>query len=134
MAKLDNSQIISHTDLPDDVDKLITKAANKAVKKAAKNNGGSRCDVCNRTLANPAGLASHKKATKCGVISENQKLLATATLAAKATAKVISPKTEKVQIKEIDYKLSVMKLQVMQTAVRWISTATAVTAIAYHIV
>ena len=131
MAKLDNSQIISHDNLPDDVNHLIAQAANKAVTKAAKKVGLTvTCSVCNKVLAHQKGLQDHQRSTKCGKV---QAMVLANALADKAKTKATG-KTETVYLAEINYKRDVLKFQAAQTLVRWLSTAAAVTAVAYHIV
>jgi hypothetical protein len=60
----------SHDDLPSAKE---LKNSTAALNKAAKNLILSHCNVCNKTLKNPKGLAQHLRDTKCGVIDAKKK-------------------------------------------------------------
>jgi hypothetical protein len=129
----------SHHDLPT-IEELMNKSVNKQVQKALKKVTGSTCGICNKVLKGPQGVESHQRSTSCGVV------LAKAIAADQAKARlqpaglfacaIPQPKTEAAQLADIAYKRDVMKFHVIQTGIRWVTSAGAATAcfIAYHIV
>lgn len=123
----------SHDDLPS-MEEMVNNLVNKQVQKTLKKVKGATCGVCNKTLKDQSGVQNHQRSTKCGQV------LAKA-MAAEEMRSRYQPvdgrlhfKSDQVLLAEVNYKRDVMKFQLYQTCIRWISTAAALSTMVYHIV